>query len=58
MAKRETEALKAVKKQILQLHASEIAELRPWILAHFDVQGNGGRINKYVEPDLADNHVQ
>jgi len=29
VAKRESEALKAVKKQILQLYPSEIAELRP-----------------------------
>lgn len=50
MAMRESEALKAVKKQILQLYPSEIAELRPWILARFDVQGNDGRINKYEEP--------
>lgn len=53
MENRNTEALHAVKKQILQLKPSEIAELRfPWILARFDVQGNDGRINKYDEPEL------
>jgi len=55
--KRESEALKAAKRQILQLYPSEIAELRPWVLARFYVQGNDGRINKYAEPDMADDDV-
>jgi len=42
MPNRETKALKAVKKQILQLNPSEIAELRPWVLARFDVQATTG----------------
>ncbi len=51
MSTRESEALMAVKKQIRQLYPSEIAELRSWVPARFDVQGNDGRINKYPEPD-------
>ncbi len=48
---RESDALKVVKEAIRQLKPSEIAALRPWVLARFDVQGNDGRINKYDEDE-------